>query len=42
MQASTCNNANFDTEIHIYTGNCGSLTEIACNDDTGGCSSNTQ
>lgn len=26
---------NFDTEIHVYSGSCGSLTEVACNDDGG-------
>jgi hypothetical protein len=26
---------NFDTEIHVYTGSCGSFTEVACNDDAG-------
>lgn len=31
---STCDgNTNFDTEIHVYTGSCGSMTEVICNDD---------
>ena len=36
MTAST-NNAgtNFDTEIHVYSGSCGSFTEVACDDDGG-------
>ncbi len=34
MEANLCDGStNFDTEIHIYTGNCGALTEVACNDD---------
>jgi hypothetical protein len=34
MEANSCDAlTNFDTEIRIYTGSCGSLTEIACNDD---------
>ncbi|HQL70853.1 MAG TPA: hypothetical protein PLA77_08475, partial [Bacteroidales bacterium] len=34
MEANTVNaSTNFDTEIHIFTGACGSLTEVACNDD---------
>ncbi len=42
IMISTCNVAtNFDTEIHLYTGSCGSMTEIACSDDVidVGCSS---
>jgi hypothetical protein len=31
---STCDGStNFDTEIHVYTGSCGSMTEVICNDD---------
>jgi len=34
MNLSTCDPATtFDTEIHVYSGSCGSMTEIACNDD---------
>jgi hypothetical protein len=31
---STCG-SDFDTALAVYTGSCGSLTEIACNDDSG-------
>ena len=41
MEANTCDaNTNFDTEIHVYSGSCGSLTEVICNDDDAGCGSN--
>jgi hypothetical protein len=34
MTANTCTgNTNFDSEIAVYTGGCGSLTEVGCNDD---------
>jgi hypothetical protein len=38
---STCDaSTTFDTEIHVYTGSCGSMTEVICNDDgiDAGCS----
>src|SRR5262249_52421107 len=35
----TCGSA-IDTALAIYTGTCGSLTEIACNDDATGCPCN--
>jgi len=39
MQISTCDGSTtFDTEIHVYTGSCGSMTEVICNDDGLGCS----
>lgn len=41
LTASTCNAASFDTEIHVYTGSCGSMTEVFCNDDYSGCSGNS-
>jgi alpha-tubulin suppressor-like RCC1 family protein len=31
--------SDFDTGVAIYTGSCDSLTEVACNDDTGGVTS---
>jgi len=31
--------SDFDTGLAIYTGSCGALTEAACNDDTGGVTS---
>ncbi len=37
LTASTCSAASFDTEIHVYTGACGSMTEVVCNDDGSGC-----
>jgi hypothetical protein len=34
MEANLCDGSTtFDSEIHIYSGNCGSLNEVACNDD---------
>jgi hypothetical protein len=43
--ASTCNNStNFDTEIRVYTGTCGSLNtmvEVDCNDDEATCAYST-
>jgi hypothetical protein len=37
----TCNDSNeepgFDTVIAAYTGGCGALTQVACNDDDAGC-----
>ena len=34
IQVSTCDGlTDFDTEIHVYTGNCGSMTETTCSDD---------
>ncbi len=38
---STCSSVSFDTDIEIYTGNCGSLTAIACNGDSTGCANFT-
>jgi hypothetical protein len=37
---STCDQADFDTKIHVYTGDCGvpPLTCVASNDDGAGCS----
>lgn len=38
MTATTCNvNSSFDTEIAVFRGACGALTEIACNDDDPSC-----
>ena len=39
--ASTCNAADFDTRITIYSGSCGSLTCVAGNDDGPTCSGYT-
>ncbi|MBK9759360.1 MAG: HYR domain-containing protein [Flavobacteriales bacterium] len=42
MTAITCTGGtNFDDEIAVFTGSCGSFTQVACNDDNGaGCTSN--
>lgn len=34
---STCNQADFDTKILVYSGSCGSLTCVDGNDDASGC-----
>lgn len=36
VTVSTCLMAGYDTVLSIYTGNCGTLTQIACNDDNCG------
>lgn len=42
MTASTCNvGTNFDTEVRVYRGSCGSMVEEICNDDDGVCSFST-
>ncbi|MEO8591359.1 MAG: thrombospondin type 3 repeat-containing protein [Flavobacteriales bacterium] len=33
MTANVCTGSTFDTEIAVYTGSCGSLTYVTCNDD---------
>ncbi len=33
MTATTCPGSSYDTEIAVYTGGCGGLTPITCNDD---------
>ena len=38
---STCGAATYDTVLVAYSGGCGSLAQLACNDDTSGCSGNT-
>jgi hypothetical protein len=35
----TCNAANFDTAMQVFTGTCGNLVSVACNDDSCGLSS---
>jgi hypothetical protein len=40
LQATTCESANFDTVISVYTGNCGALTCVASDDD--GCGFTSQ
>jgi hypothetical protein len=37
MTVSTCDIVDFDTDIVVYEGNCGSKTQIACNGDGDGC-----
>jgi len=34
---STCDDADFDTKISVYEGDCGALTCVAANDDGAGC-----
>jgi len=41
VEVSTCNQANFDTAIYVYSGGCGSLVCEAAEDDTGGCGGGT-
>ncbi len=41
LTVSTCDGAGFDTDLAIYTGSCGALTQIACNGDTQGCAVST-
>jgi hypothetical protein len=38
VTASTCNQADYDTKLSVYSGECGGLDCIAGNDDTVGCS----
>jgi len=38
ITASTCNQANFDTKLSVYGGECGDLGCITGRDDTAGCS----
>ncbi|MEE2938925.1 MAG: hypothetical protein VX460_00940 [Planctomycetota bacterium] len=35
---STCNLASYDSVLEIYSGDCGSLVPVTCNDDGPGCS----
>lgn len=38
ISATTCFlETNFDTEIRVYSGLCGSMSELSCNDDDGSC-----
>ncbi|MGE4618512.1 MAG: proprotein convertase P-domain-containing protein, partial [Planctomycetota bacterium] len=41
VQVSTCSNANFDTTLAVYDGDCGGLIPLACNGDFSGCSNFT-
>jgi hypothetical protein len=34
LQVDLCNQATWDTTLQIYSGSCGSLTSIGCNDDS--------
>ena len=38
VTASTCNTADYDTKIGVFSGSCGSLSCVAGNDDGSGCS----
>jgi subtilisin-like proprotein convertase family protein len=37
MTVSTCDLVDFDTDIVVYEGTCGSMTQISCNGDGDGC-----
>jgi hypothetical protein len=37
VQISTCNLIDFDSDVLVYSGGCGTLEEVACNGDGGGC-----
>ena len=37
IEVSTCDNATYDTAIEIFTGDCGNLVPLTCNDDGAGC-----
>ena len=38
IRISTCDTANFDTKISVYSGDCGALVCVAANDDNDDCS----
>ncbi|MGE4619457.1 MAG: hypothetical protein AAEJ04_06585, partial [Planctomycetota bacterium] len=40
MSVSTCDTSGFDTDLGIYSGDCGTLTQIACSGDAGDGSGN--
>jgi hypothetical protein len=37
---NTCSGGSYDSVLVVYTGACGALTEVGCNDDTAGCGAN--
>ena len=37
INISTCNTVDFDTDVAIYNGPCGALSQIGCNGDAPGC-----
>lgn len=39
---STCNSVDFDSDLVVYTGDCDSLTQVACNGDSGGCGNTSE
>ena len=41
MSVSLCDLVGFDSDLAVYTGDCGSLTQIACNGDASGCGNYT-
>jgi len=41
ITVSTCDNADFDTKISVYTDGCGFFTCVGGNDDAAGCAGNT-
>ena len=38
LSVSTCNSANFDSDLAVYSGTCSDLQLIGCNGDAAGCS----
>ncbi len=38
LSVSTCNSANFDSDLAVYSGTCSNLQLIGCNGDAAGCS----
>ena len=41
LTLSTCNDADFDTELVLYEGDCANKVQVACNGDYGNCSNYT-
>ncbi len=37
LTVSTCDTANFDSDLGVYSGSCSSLTQLACSGDAPGC-----
>lgn len=42
ITVASCPGTNFDNEIAVFTGACGSMTEVTCNDDNGPACTGTQ
>jgi len=37
LSISTCDQVDYDSDLVLYSGSCGALTLVGCNDDGGGC-----